>query len=97
MPFTERVLATVRRIPKGKVMTYAEVATAAGSPRAFRAVGSLMKANRDPGVPCHRVIHSDLRPGEYNRPGGTRTKVARLSGEGVQFSRGKVVRAVRKR
>lgn len=92
MPFKTRVFDIVRRIPKGSVMTYKEVAAAAGSQRAFRAVGSLMKANRDSGVPCHRVIRADLRPGEYNRAGGTRTKIRRLTGEGVRFESGKVVR-----
>ncbi len=92
MSFRESVLAVVRRIPKGSVMTYKEVAAAAGSPRACRAVGSFMKANRDPAVPCHRVVRADLRPGEYNRPGGTRTKVGRLIREGVRFDSGRAVR-----
>lgn len=92
MPFKHRVLAVVRRIPRGSVMTYKEVAAAAGSPRAFRAVGSFMKANRDPGVPCHRVVRSDLRPGEYNRTGGTKTKVRRLAAEGVRIEKGFVRR-----
>ena len=73
-------------------MTYKEVASAAGSPRACRAVGSFMKANRDPNVPCHRVVRADLRPGEYNRAGGTRAKIRRLVREGVRFEGGKVAR-----
>lgn len=92
MPFRERVLDVVRRIPKGSVMTYKEVAAAAGSPRACRAVGSFMKANRDDGVPCHRVVRADLRPGEYNRAGGIRTKIRRLMGEGVRFDGGRIAR-----
>jgi len=90
--FISRVTGVVRRIPKGRVMTYKEVARAAGHPGAFRAVGSVMKANHDPAVPCHRVIRSDMRPGDYNRPGGERTKVARLVREGVTVSDGRVVR-----
>lgn len=65
--FKDRVLEVVRRIPKGSMMTYKEVATLAGSPRAYRTVGSIMKANHDKTVPCHRVIHSDGTLGEYNR------------------------------
>lgn len=83
--FRTRVLEAVRRIPRGQVRTYGEVAAAAGSAGAARAVGSLMKANVDPTVPCHRVVRSDMTPGDYNRPGGTRTKVARLREEGVQI------------
>jgi O-6-methylguanine DNA methyltransferase len=90
--FRSRVLAAVRSIPRGRVMTYKEVAAAAGRPRAFRAVGSIMKANADPAVPCHRVVRSDLRPGGYNRPGGERTKARRLASEGVRIVRGRIER-----
>lgn len=88
--FKDRVAGVVRRIPRGSVMTYGQVAQAAGSPGASRAVGSLMKANHDPAVPCHRVVRSDGRPGEYNRPGGERAKIARLLEEGVVIEGGKV-------
>lgn len=88
--FSERVLAVVRRIPRGSVLTYGEVAARAGSPRAFRAVGNLMRANTDPSVPCHRVISSDLRLGGYNR--GESEKARRLSEEGVRIVGGLVVR-----
>lgn len=49
------------------VMTYGQVAKAAGSPRAARAVGTILSQNYDPTIPCHRVIRSDGRPGQYNR------------------------------
>lgn len=61
-------------------MTYREVAIKAGSPRAFRAVGSIMRKNDDPTVPCHRVIRSDGSYGEYNR-GGTQQKAKLLKQE----------------
>ncbi len=79
--FTELVKDVVRRIPKGKTMSYAEVAKYAGSPGASRAVGSIMKANYDKTVPCHRVICSDGKVGEYNR-GGSSNKLALLLKEG---------------
>lgn len=82
--FTERVRDVVRDIPEGKTMTYAEVAAAAGSPGASRAVGSIMKANYDTDVPCHRVVRSDGTPGEYNR-GGSTAKARKLRAEGVQL------------
>lgn len=64
--FTERVIDIVRAIPTGSTLSYAEVAKRAGSPGASRAVGSIMKANTDLSVPCHRVVRSDGKPGEYN-------------------------------
>lgn len=67
--FAQSVLAVVRRIPKGKVLTYREVAKRVGSPRAFRAVGSVLRGNFDPRIPCHRVVRSDGSPGGYNRGG----------------------------
>jgi O-6-methylguanine DNA methyltransferase len=68
-------------------MTYQEVAAKAGSPGASRAVGSLMKANHDPSIPCHRVVRSDGSIGEYNRAGGSKTKWSRLEEEGVDMSK----------
>lgn len=66
MNFQERVNAVVKKIPKGKVLTYKEVAKKAGRPLAFRAVGNLMSRNKDKSVPCHRVIRSDGKIGGYN-------------------------------
>ena len=80
--FTQKVLDIVRHIPKGKIMTYKEVAEKAGSPNAVRAVGSIMKHNYLPDVPCHRVIRSDGSVGEYNR-GGRDQKIALLKKEGA--------------
>ena len=54
--FTNRVLAIVCRIPVGRVASYGDVAAAAGRPRAYRAVGNIMRTCTRPGVPCHRVI-----------------------------------------
>jgi O-6-methylguanine DNA methyltransferase len=85
--FREKALSVVRSIPKGSVMTYQEVAAKAGSPGASRAVGSLMKANHDPSIPCHRVVRSDGSIGEYNRAGGSKTKWSRLEEEGVDMSK----------
>jgi len=64
--FKQRVVDVVRSIPKGEVLSYKEVAELAGSPRASRAVGNIMKANKDATVPCHRVIKSDGSLGGYN-------------------------------
>lgn len=80
--FTDTVKAVVANIPKGSVMTYKEVAVAAGNPKAARAVANIMAANYDPDVPCHRVIRSDGGLGGYNR-GGVSVKKKILESEGV--------------
>jgi len=63
--FRARVLAVVRRIPAGRVATYGDVAFLAGTPRAARAVGTVMRRCRDPRVPCHRVIAAGGGLGGY--------------------------------
>lgn len=77
--FQEKVFEVVRRIPKGKVLTYKQVARLAGWPKAYRAVGNILNKNYDPKIPCHRVIRSDGRSGGYNR--GAREKERRLQAE----------------
>lgn len=81
--FRTRVLSIVKNIPKGKTRTYKEVAEEAGNVRAARAVGSLMRKNYNPDIPCHRVIRSDGKVGEYNR-GGSVAKEKILRKEGVK-------------
>lgn len=80
LSFKEKVLNVVKKIPKGKTMSYKEVARRASRPKAARAVGSIMAKNFDPSVPCHRVIKSDGTLGNYNR-GGTAKKMAILRKE----------------
>ncbi len=65
--FKQAVFRIVKKIPKGSVLTYGEVAKKIGKPRAARAVGAVLKTNFDPKIPCHRVIRSDGRLGGYNR------------------------------
>lgn len=83
LTFREKVLAYVKTIPKGSVVTYGFVAKQAGKSKASRAVGAILKTNFDPTIPCHRVIRSDGGLGGYNR--GTAQKRARLKKEGVVF------------
>ena len=80
--FAKKVVAVVKKIPKGKTMTYTTVAKKAGNTKAARAVGTLMAKNYDPKVPCHRVIRSDGKVGNYNR-GGPKKKLALLQKEGT--------------
>ncbi len=80
--FKAKIFSVVRKIPRGKTMTYKEVANKAGRPRAYRAVGNILSTNYDPKIPCHRVIRSDGKMGDYNR-GGWRRKLQRLQEEGA--------------
>lgn len=79
--FAHRVYDVVAKIPKGTVLTYKEVAQQAGSPQAFRAVGTILSKNFDPKIPCHRVVRSDGTAGLYNR--GALNKKKLLKKEGV--------------
>jgi O-6-methylguanine DNA methyltransferase len=83
------VLSAVRRIPAGRVATYADVAALAGRPRASRAVGGIMRNCHDPGVPCHRVIGANGALGGYG--GDVMLKRALLQSEGLIVA-GKLVR-----
>lgn len=83
MKFQSRVCAVVSNIPKGEVLTYKDVAARAGSPRAARAVGNILKKNFNPSVSCHRVIRTDGTLGKYNR-GGLVVKSKLLKEEGYQ-------------
>ena len=76
--FRRRVLDHLREVPYGATSTYTALATAAGSPRAVRAVGSACATNPIPiVVPCHRVVRTDGTIGQYL--GGTETKRALLA------------------
>jgi methylated-DNA-[protein]-cysteine S-methyltransferase len=79
-PFERTVLETIHRIPAGKTMTYAEVARAAGKPKAARAVGNVMAKNPVAIIlPCHRVLASN---GMGGYGGGLDMKVKLLKLEG---------------
>jgi len=88
--FREKVYNVVKKIPKGKAMTYKEVAQKAGFLKAQRAVGNALNKNRDPDVPCHRVIRSDGKVGGFY--GGSKKKLKLLQEEGYIFSKQKAPR-----
>jgi methylated-DNA-[protein]-cysteine S-methyltransferase len=80
--FRNRALHAVARIPYGRTKTYAEIAKAAGNPRAFRAAGTACGHNPIPLiVPCHRVVQSGGGLGQYG--GGEEMKRALLDLEGA--------------
>lgn len=86
--FRSKVLAVVRRIPAGRVATYGDVAAAAGSPRASRAVGNIMRECRSAEVPCHRVIAAGGRLGGFG--GNIQLKRELLRAEGILVSGSRV-------
>jgi O-6-methylguanine DNA methyltransferase len=78
--FRRRVYEAARRCPSGRTVSYAELARLAGSPRAFRAVGSAMSKNPVPMlVPCHRVVGSGGKSGGFSAYGGVATKARLLA------------------
>ena len=87
-PFARRVIAAVRRIPRGRVATYGDVAAMAGRPRAHRAVGTLMRGLADASVPAHRVIAAGGRLGGFG--GHPDLKAQRLRAEGLVVINGRV-------
>jgi methylated-DNA-[protein]-cysteine S-methyltransferase len=80
MNFTQQVYKIVKKIPKGKVLTYQEVARKAGAPGAYRAVGNILNKNFDTTIPCHRVVRSDGKLGGYNRGANKKLKLLRAEG-----------------
>jgi methylated-DNA-[protein]-cysteine S-methyltransferase len=82
--FQSRVVRACRRIPRGKVRSYGELAAVAGSPGAARAVGSVMAKNRFPIiVPCHRVVASGGALGGFTARDGVNMKRRMLELEGA--------------
>lgn len=80
--FQRNVLDELRRIEYGQSCSYAELAEAAGSPKAARAVGSVMANNRIPLIlPCHRIVGSGGHLGGYSAPDGLRMKQRLLAME----------------
>lgn len=78
-PFFQKVWETLRTLPSGEPVSYSELAGAAGSPRAMRAVGTACAHNAvAPFVPCHRVINSGGRLGSYGY-GGAPAKAGMLA------------------
>ena len=82
--FQLRVWSYLKKIPRGSVKTYAQVARAIGKPLAVRAVANAIGKNPfAPKIPCHRVIRSDGTLGGYSGKGGLKTKIFLLKKEGV--------------
>jgi len=81
--FQWKVLSAVMSIPLGETRSYQWVARKAGSPKAVRSVGTALRKNPFPLIiPCHRVIRSDGRPGQYcGRNDGRKERLLSLERE----------------
>ena len=84
--FQLKVWAYLRKIPRGSVKNYSQVAKAIGKPLAVRAVANAVGKNPNPPkIPCHRVIRSDGSLGGYSGKGGVKTKKFLLKKEGIRL------------
>lgn len=92
-PFATKVYTALRQVPAGRVTTYAALARRINC-RSPRAVGQALRANPfAPGVPCHRVIASDLTAGGFQgkiNGSALAKKVHLLRSEGVTFTNGRL-------
>ncbi|QAY67610.1 MGMT family protein [Paenibacillus protaetiae] len=87
-PFTERVIAVIRSIPEGKVMTYGQVAAAAGSPRGARQVVRILHAmSAAHKLPWHRVVNAKGHIAVMDDE-SRMLQMLYLNGEGVEVSDG---------
>lgn len=86
--FSAQCYALIKTVPEGRVTSYKEIAKALNT-KAYRAVGTAMSKNKELiTVPCHRVVKSDGRVGEYAL--GAEAKIKLLEKEGVKIEEKKV-------
>ena len=84
--FQLKVWNFLKTIPKGKVITYKQLAISIKSPKAARAVANACAKNPySPKIPCHRVIRSDGKLGGYSGKGGIKKKLRLLRSEKVSI------------
>lgn len=86
----ERILQVVKKIPRGQVMGYGEVARRAGLPGRARMAAKVLSENDDPQLPWHRVLRSDGRIALPAGSKGFESQVARLRSEGLTVIAGRV-------
>lgn len=88
--FQEKCYQALKKIPKGKVTTYKQLAQIIGHPKAYRAVGTAMNKNPyAPNVPCHRVVNNDGGIGGF--ASSISKKIALLNKEGILVKNNKIV------
>ena len=88
---TKRIYEAVKKIPKGHVATYGQIAEMAGNPRMSRAVGNALHKNPDPlHIPCFRVVNSKGELAGAFAFGGGKAQAELLREDGVEVVNGKV-------
>ena len=89
MNFNQKVWNLCKRIPRGKVSTYKEIARKLRT-KAYRAVGNALNKNpHAPKVPCHRIVNSDRRVGGFAK--GTKKKAELLKKENIKIKNNRIV------
>ena len=91
---SEKVYKEISKVPKGQVITYKELAAKVDNPKAIRAVATIVGQNPNPiVVPCHRVVRSDYKVGEYTYKGKRDQviKIKLLRSEGVGIEGDKII------
>jgi O-6-methylguanine DNA methyltransferase len=88
---TDRIYEAVKKIPKGKVATYGQVAELAGDRKMCRAVGNALHKNPDPSmIPCYRVVNAKGELAQAFAFGGLAEQQAMLEADGIEVIDGKV-------
>lgn len=86
-----RIYDVVRKIPRGRVCTYGQIALLVGNPRLSRVVGYALHVNPEPGViPCHRVVNRNGEVSSAFAFGGENVQIQLLENEGIEFVAGRV-------
>ena len=89
--FSQKVYSLCKKIPKGKISTYKEIAKNLNT-KAYRAVGNALRKNPyAPVVPCHRVVKSDGTLGGFQGKMNSKKKINLLKKEGIQTKDGKII------
>lgn len=88
---SQQVYDFLKTIPRGKVVTYGQIARYLGNPRLARAVGNILHKNPDPiGQPCYKVVSSLGRLSAAFGDGGIEVQKARLEADGIEVVNGRV-------
>lgn len=88
---SKRIYEAVKKIPKGKVATYGQIAAMAGEPKMARAVGNALHKNPDPdNIPCYRIVNSKGKLSGEFAFGGAGAQAKLLEADGIRVKDGKV-------
>ena len=88
---SKRIYEAVKKIPKGKVATYGQIAAMAGEPKMARAVGNALHKNPDPdNIPCYRIVNSKGKLSGEFAFGGAGAQAKLLEADGIRVKEGKV-------